>query len=99
MNYEIEGFYPICITAVAVLSYSLSEFIGGNGYLSVYIAGIILGNSRIPHKKSLVQYLDGISWLMQIMLFFILGLLSFPSKLPSVMFYGITISIFMILVA
>ena len=99
MNFEIEGFYPICITAVAVLSYSLSEFVGGNGYLSVYIAGIILGNSRIPHKKSLVQYLDGISWLMQIMLFFILGLLSFPSKLPSVMFYGVSISIFMILVA
>ena len=37
MNFEIEGFYPICITAVAVLSYSLSEFVGGNGYLSVYI--------------------------------------------------------------
>lgn len=99
MNFEIEGFYPICITAAALLSYSLSEFIGGNGYLSVYVAGIILGNSRIPHKKSLVQYLDGISWLMQIMLFFILGLLSFPSKLPEVMLYGISISIFMIIIA
>lgn len=99
VNFEIEGFYPICITAVSILAYALSEFIGGNGYLAVYISGIILGNNKIPHKKSLVQYLDGISWLMQILLFFILGLLSFPSKLPSVMIYGVAISIFMIFVA
>lgn len=99
INFEIEGFYPICITAIAILAYALSEFIGGNGYLAVYISGIILGNNKIPHKKSLVQYLDGVSWLMQIILFFILGLLSFPSRLLSVMIYGVAISIFMIFIA
>ena len=98
-KFEIEGFYPIFITAIAVLSYSLSEYLGGNGYLSVYIAGIIIGNAKIPHKKSIFQFFDGISWLMQIMLFFLLGLLAFPSKIPSVMGKGISISIFMILVA
>ena len=98
-KFEIEGFYPIFMTAIAVLAYSLSEYLGGNGYLSVYITGIIIGNAKIPHKKSIFQFLDGISWLMQIMLFFLLGLLAFPSKIPLVIGKGILISIFMILVA
>lgn len=98
-NFEIEGFYPIFVTAVAVLAYALSEYLGGNGYLSVYIAGIIIGNKKIPHKKSLVHFFDGISWIMQIMLFFILGLLAFPSQLPAVAFKGVTISLFMIIIA
>lgn len=63
--FEIEGFYPIFITAIAILAYSLSEYFGGNGYLSVYITGIIIGNSKIPHKKSIFQFFDGVSWLMQ----------------------------------
>ena len=98
-NFELEGFYSIFIIAIAILAYSLSEFIGGNGYLSVYIAGIILGNSKIPHKKSLVAFFDGISWIIQIMLFFMLGLLSFPSRLPHVIGVSILISIFMIFIA
>lgn len=98
-NFEVEGFYTIFVTAVAILSYSLSEFIGGNGYLSVYMAGIIIGNSKIPHKKSMFHFFDGISWIMQIALFFLLGLLSFPSKLISVTGTAIFISFFMIIIA
>ena len=98
-KFEIEGFYPIFITAIAVLAYSVSEYFSGNGYLSVYITGIIIGNAKIPHKKSIFQFFDGISWIMQIMLFFLLGLVAFPSKIPSVMVKGISISLFMIFVA
>ncbi|WP_294390506.1 potassium/proton antiporter [uncultured Clostridium sp.] len=98
-KFEIEGFYPIFITAIAVLAYSVSEYFSGNGYLSVYITGIIIGNAKIPHKKSIFQFFDGISWIMQIMLFFLLGLVASPSKIPSVMVKGISISIFMIFVA
>ena len=98
-NFEIEGFYTIFIMAVAILSYSFSELLGGNGYLSVYIAGIIIGNSKIPHKKSIFHFFDGVSWIMQIALFFMLGLLSFPSKLSYVTGIAISISIFMIFVA
>ena len=98
-NFEVEGFYTIFVTAVAILSYALSEYIGGNGYLSVYMAGIILGNNRIPHKKSLVHFFDGLSWIMQIGLFFVLGLLAFPSKLPEVFVISIAISLFMMFIA
>ena len=99
IHFEIDGFYPIFIMGIAVLSYALSEYFGGNGYLAVYISGLMIGNSKIPHKKSIFQFFDGISWIMQIMLFFILGLLAFPSKLPSVIIKGVAISVFMIFVS
>lgn len=98
-DFEVEGFYTIFITAIAILSYSVTEWLGGNGYLSVYMAGIIIGNSKIPHKKSLFHFLDGISWIMQIGLFFMLGLLSFPSELGNVVGISLGISVFMIFIA
>ncbi|WP_312642248.1 potassium/proton antiporter [Hydrogenoanaerobacterium sp.] len=99
INLEIEGLYPILVTAVVVLGYALSEWVGGNGYLCVYIIGIILGNSKILHKRSLVHFFDGVSWLMQILLFFTLGLLSFPSQLHNVLVPGVLISVFLIVAA
>ena len=100
VKFEIKGFYPIFILAIAILSYSLSEYLGGNGYLSVYMSGIILGNTtHLPYKKSLFQFFDCISWIMQITLFFMLGLLAFPSKLIGIIAISVPISIFMILVA
>ena len=98
-DFEIEGFYTIFVMAVAILSYSVSQYLGGNGYLSVYISGIIIGNSKILHKKSMFQFFDAISWIMQIGLFFLLGLLSFPSKVLQVTTISISIALFMILVA
>lgn len=99
VNLEIDGLYPIFVAAIAILAYSLCEHFGGNGYLCVYIVGLYLGNTKILHKKSLVHFFDGISWLMQILLFFMLGLLSFPSHLPEVAFKGVAISLFLVLVA
>ena len=99
VDFKIEGLYPIFVVAVGLLSYGLTEWVGGNGYLSVYLTGIIVGNSKIKHKKSLVHFLDGISWLMQIMIFFCLGLLSFPSKFGTVILPALAISAFLIFVA
>ena len=98
LKFEIKGFYPIFILAIAILSYSLSESLGGNGYLSVYMSGIIIGNSsHLPYKKSLFQFFDCISWIMQIVLFFMLGLLSFPSKFINIIGISVSISIFITL--
>ena len=98
-NFEIESFYIIFIIAMAIISYSLSEWMGGNGYLSVYISGIIIGNSKIPHKKTLVHFLDSVSWIMQIILFFILGLLANPLELPKVIGKSVVISLGIIFIA
>lgn len=100
LKFEIKGFYPIFILAIVILSYSLSEILGGNGYLSVYMSGIILGNTEhLPYKKALFQFFDCISWIMQIVLFFMLGLLSFPSKIINIIGISVFISIFMIFIA
>lgn len=96
---EIEGLYYILMVAVALLGYALSEYFGGNGYLCVYLSGIILGNSKIPRKRPLVPFFDGLSWIMQIMLFFTLGLLAFPSRLPEVIVPGALLFLFMLVVA
>ena len=58
LNFEVDVFYTIFVTATAILSYSLSEFLGGNGYLSVYITGIIIGNSKIPKRKSMFHFFE-----------------------------------------
>ena len=69
---------------MALVSYALSSVIGGNGYLSTYITGLILGNKSFKSKKKLVNFFDGITGLMQILIFFLLGLLAFPSQLPQI---------------
>ncbi|HOI46332.1 MAG TPA: potassium/proton antiporter [Bacilli bacterium] len=96
---EIEGLYPIFIISVVFILFAFSSKIGGNGYLAIYITGIILGNSSIPNKYSIVRFFDGMSWLMQIILFFTLGLLVFPSQLLPVILSGLIISLFLIFVA
>ena len=58
--------------------------IGGNGYLSVYITGIILGNLRLHNKKALVHFFDGVTSLSQILVFSLIGLLSYPSQMPKI---------------
>lgn len=98
-SFEISGLHTILVVAVALAAYALPELIGGNGYLSVYIVGIVLGNSKILHKRTLVNFFDGITWLMQIVLFFMLGLLSFPSQMPAIILPALAIALFMTFVA
>jgi cell volume regulation protein A len=92
ITFESEGFDTIFIVAIAILSYALPSMIGGNGYLSCYLVGIILGNSNIHNKKVQVHFFDGITGLMQILIFFLLGLLSFPSQMPSIIISAILIA-------
>ena len=96
---EADGFDTIFVFGVALLSYAGAGAIGGNGYLSAYITGIIMGNSRIRDKKNLVHFFDGTTSLMQMVIFFLLGLLSSPSKLPGVAVPAIFIFLFMTFVA
>lgn len=89
----------IFTVAVAILSYAAPSLVGGNGYLSTYIVGIVLGNSEIHNKKNLVHFFDGVTGIMQIVIFFLLGLLASPSHLPDVAKTGVLISLFVIFIA
>ena len=99
VRFVSSGFDGIFLFAVAIVSYALPELVGGNGYLSAYITGIILGNRRLFNKQSLVNFFDGLTGLMQMTVFFLLGLLSFPSKLPQVALPALAIALFMTLIA
>lgn len=81
IEFEIEGMDTILMIALVLLAYAGSVLLGGNGYLSVYLQGIIIGNQKFEHKVALIHFFDGINHLAQILIFFLLGLLVFPSQL------------------
>ena len=99
LEMQVSGLYPILLLAIVILCFSLTVLLGGNGLLSVYILGMVVGNSKILHKVSLVHFFDGLSWIMQITLFFVLGLLAFPSELPNIIIPGTLLSILLIFAA
>ncbi len=76
-----EGFSSLFFVAVALLSYALPSFVGGNGYLSAYIVGIVLGNSELKDRKTMVNFFDGITSLTQIVIFCLLGVMAIPGHL------------------
>lgn len=96
---QANGFDMACMIGIALLSYALATLIGGNGYLSVYLCGIILGNQKLPNQKELVHFFDGITSLMQMLIFFLLGLLATPSRIPQIFLPALGIMIFLTLIA
>lgn len=99
IHFGSSGYDMTFILAAAIFSYAFSSTIGGNGYLSTYITGIILGNQWLPNKKALVHFFDGLTSLMQMLIFFLLGLLSFPSQIIPVLPLALAVSLFLIFVA
>ncbi len=94
-----DGFEVILFISAALLAYALPAIIQGNGYLSVYIAGVIMGNADIPKKREAVTFLNGITGLAQIAVFFLLGLLSTPSTFPESILPAVLIYLFLTLVS
>ena len=98
-SFQIEEGNTIFAVAAMLVSYALPQVIGGNGYLAVYLCGIIMGNSRIPEKRNLMHVFDTVTGIAQMMIFFLLGLLAIPSELPAVLFPAALITLFLTVVA
>jgi len=98
-SFDTVGFDTVFVLAVAILAYAAPTAVGGNGYLSTYIVGIILGNRRIANKKELTHFFDAFTGLTQMLIFFLLGLLSSPSRLPAVLLPAVLIALFLTFVA
>ncbi|MEI7998433.1 MAG: potassium/proton antiporter [Candidatus Omnitrophota bacterium] len=94
-----EGLYPALLFSLIFLTYTTAHEIQGNGFLAVYLAGIISGNANLIHKKTLKNFLEGFAWLMQIVMFLTLGLLVFPSHIVPVLGVGLLISLVLMFVA
>ncbi|MBK6341093.1 MAG: potassium/proton antiporter [Flavobacteriales bacterium] len=96
---QFDGLYPVLLLALMMFTFAATDMIGGNGFLAVYLAGVVLGNSDFIHKKSLIRFYDGQAWLVQIVMFLTLGLLVFPKQVVPVMGIGLLISVVLIVVA
>lgn len=99
LNVENASMYPILLIAFVFFTFSLTDLIRGNGYLAVYIAGLVVGNHKVQHKKNILTFFDGVTWLFQIVMFLTLGLLVNPRDVVPIAGLGLLIGVFMILLA
>lgn len=98
LNIDNQALYPILLLAFVFFTFSITDLIYGNGYLAVYIAGMIVGNSRIKYRKEIVTFMDGLTWLFQIIMFLCLGLLVNPHEMLDIAVVASLIGIFMIFI-
>ncbi len=94
-----EGLDTIFVIAMVLLCYGMTNFVGGNAYLSVYLFGIVTGNKRIKNKGTIISFFDGVTSLSQILIFFLIGLLSFPHQMPAMIPAAVAIVLFLTLIA
>jgi potassium/hydrogen antiporter len=90
---------PTVTVAIALVAYGVATEAGGSGFLAVYLAGIVIGNGRLPHQVTLQRFHESLAWLAQVAMFLILGLLVFPSQLPAVAGRGLLLALFLAIVA
>jgi len=93
------GLYPVVSVAIALLAFGVPTMANGSGLLAVYMAGVIVGDSRIPYRPWILRVHDTLAWLAQLGMFLMLGLLVFPSALVSVAEEGLVIAVVLALVA
>lgn len=91
--------YPILVFTFCIFIFSATYFMKGNGYLAVYVGGLIIGNSSFQHKRSTMGFFNGLTWLFQLLMFLTLGLLVNPHELLDVWLPGLIISVVMIFVS
>lgn len=96
---EYEGLYPVLTLSSVLMCYGATTMLEGNGFLAVYLMGLLMNKNGFIHQRSLIRFHDGLAWLMQIAMFLTLGLLVFPSQLLNIIGLGLLISFFLIFVA
>src|SRR5690606_12504433 len=91
-----DSLYPILIFTFCIFIFSLTYFAKGNGFLAVYRGGLVIGNSKFVHKRSSLNFFDGLAWMSQLIMFLTLGLLVNPRELVPIIIPGLIISFLMI---
>ena len=98
LNIDNQSLYPILLLAFVFFTFSITDLLKGNGYLAVYIAGMMVGNNKIMYRKEIYTFMDGLTWLFQIIMFLCLGLLVNPHEMLEVSVVALLIGIFMIVI-
>ena len=99
INLPNTSLYPILLLSIVFITFTTTDLLKGNGYLAVYIAGVIVGNAKLTSRKDILTFMDGLTWLVQIIMFIALGLLVNPHEMIDIAGVGLLIGIFMIIVA
>ncbi len=94
-----DSLYPILLFTFSIFIFSFTYFVKGNGYLAVYIGGLVIGNSKFVHKRSSLNFFDGLAWMSQLIMFLTLGLLVNPHELIPIIIPGLIISFLMIFIS
>lgn len=96
---DTAGLYPVLALAMASLTYILTDSIGGSGLLAVYVMAVVVGNNDLLYRFTILRFNEGFAWMMQILMFILLGLLVFPGQLLEIFWQGIALSIILMFVA
>lgn len=99
INLSNSSLYPILLLSLVFATFTITDLLKGNGYLAVYIAGVIVGNARLVYRKEINTFMDGLTWLFQIIMFLSLGLLVNPHEMIDIAAVALLIGLFMIVVA
>ena len=91
--------YSVMLLCIVFITFAITDMVGGNGYLAVYIAGLVVGNSKVLLKREMSLFMDSLTWLFQTIMFLTLGLLVNPHELMDVALAGLLIGLFMMFVA
>ncbi|WP_433609169.1 potassium/proton antiporter [Dactylosporangium sp. CA-139114] len=93
------GLYPLAAIGLTVLAYAAGSVAHASGFLAVYVTGVVLGNARLPHRRAMLGFADGLAWLAQIGLFVLLGLLASPSQLGGAVLTALVVGLVLVLLA
>lgn len=98
LNVDNQSLYPILLLSFVFFTFAFTDMMHGNGYLAVYICGIMVGNHRIMYRREISTFMNGLTWLFQIIMFLMLGLLVNPHEMFSVAGVALLVAVFMIVV-
>lgn len=98
INIDNQSLYPILLLSFVFFTFAITDLLRGNGYLAVYIAGMMVGNHKITFRKEIATFMDGLTWLFQIIMFLMLGLLVNPHEMIEVAVLALLIGVFMIVI-
>jgi cell volume regulation protein A len=99
INLDSSGLYPVLTLSLAALTYGISTFAEASGLLAVYVMAVVVGNADLTYRHTIVRFNEGFAWMMQILMFILLGLLVFPNQLLDIIWQGILLSLLLMFVA
>lgn len=99
IDLDTSGLYPALAVGMATATYFIADFLGGSGLLAVYVMAVFVGNSDLMYRFSITRFNEGFAWMMQILMFILLGLFVFPNQLPAVFWQGILLTLILMFIA